>query len=121
MTSTTKGKFDPIWRYLKKNGFSELTLSFSGGNDNGSIDGCELRRSDGSSVNVDFYSDLLGELKVVLEQAAEPIYDRYGSFAGDYSVSGTLQYVLKDHSVLLSGYETEYIPFDVDLSEEAEE
>lgn len=41
-----------------------------------------------------------------------PIYEEYGGFAGDFSVSGRVTWDAETGTVSMSGEESEYVPFE---------
>ena len=110
---------------LSKLGILKIRISFSGGNDEGGVDAIEvLKWADGAdqSLSLDriypdqydtdlkryVYRDMtLAEQTTnnLLDLIEQPIDDRYGSFAGDFHVSGYLHYDVAEGRVWIGGEE----------------
>lgn len=113
---------------LKDMGIVKCVMDFSGGNDEGAINSAVVTRTDGTEEsNPPFlereflrrtwdadtqtwgYADDVTEEQKAHNELAElfeaPVYDAYGSFAGDFYVEGTLTYDVTAGTVTLSGYE----------------
>lgn len=114
-----------IFAELRKRGITKVVVSFSGGNDEGGADGVVGHTADGTEVVFDepgVYTNwqdqgkyLVGwgenarpateeELKQqqLLDVLEAPIYAEYGSFAGDFSVYGTLTWDVEAGTVIMS-------------------
>jgi hypothetical protein len=113
---------------LSKN-IDAVEVEFSGGHDEGGVDNITLINRDGSTENFSPYgtwnsltnsyddpkeptlSDDVGNAIVA------PIYERYHSFAGEFSVYGTLRWDAIKHTVAFNGQESveHYESFDEEL------
>lgn len=103
-------------RLLAARGAKGATVSFSGGNDEGGVDGVTLIMADGTSVRVDETYEGWGDRKVVLtpeqvtdnalvEALGAPVYEKYYSFAGEFYVSGAVEYDVLADTVRFAGEE----------------
>ena len=89
---------------LRRRGIVRAVVSFSGGNDEGGVEQINLVSASGVNIQLEDYypgkrwnettqryesptSSADEELAAAL---GEPIYDRYGTFAGEYYVDGRL-------------------------------
>lgn len=118
---------------LKAVGVSRVNLRFYGGHDSGDVEEVTVEIDDPGSKGFHLfrYDDLFGDhdigytktdderphgwtqSKIRLKDAlADPIWSKYGSFAGDYSVSGNLVYDCVNNTVKLSGEESSWESFD---------
>ena len=82
----------------------------------------EYKGSDGKPVVTkrNKYRDHTDEEKkqrALVDALSEPIYGEYGSFAGDFSVSGRLVWDVNDESALIKGEESfeTYEPFEKEV------
>lgn len=83
---------------LTERGFKWARAEFSGGNDSGGCEHIEAIRDD-MSVEVINWGDPLFSL------LSEPVYDRYGSFAGPFDVDGTIRYDVPEGTVVMVEYD----------------
>lgn len=98
---------------FNQRGIARASVDFSGGNDEGGADGIVFMDADGNEVDVDRcyhytrrnvdgkwveveLTDTEQEQNKFISLVEAPIYWRWGSFAGDFSVSGTMQYNIND-------------------------
>lgn len=104
--------------------FSELTakninsvhIGFSGGNDEGGADDMVIRRNNGDEEKSDFWRNLSTIIPSdIVEKLTEPIYDKWGGFAGDFQVYGTLIWDVEKKDVYFQGQESTYAPFEEKL------
>lgn len=103
---------------FEKRGIVSASVDFSGGNDSGGVDGITFYDADGNTMDVEsrFHSshNYVDGQYVQTELTAEQVEDnnflnlveapvswKWGSWAGDFSASGTLKY---DLSGALDGY-----------------
>jgi hypothetical protein len=88
---------EKVFAWMKENGIERICLGFSGGNDEGGVDAAFLITEDGEDVDIDVdkLSDFL----------TSPIFSRYGSFAGDFYVDGTLTW-LASGKIIFDGRES---------------
>ena len=90
---------------LKSAGYTGAVVEFSGGNDDGGVNHIVLINADGNEVARDYgfaYDNPLGKL------LAEPVYDRYYSFAGEFYVEGRVTFDVAAGTVTLQGDEQVY-------------
>lgn len=101
---------------LEEMGAVKAMVYFSGGHDEGGADRIDIVLGDGERKEMYEYS--WGDHKQTDEELrlaatlAEPVYDCYGGFAGEFSVSGTIEWSIPDRKVYMSGEEQDWIPFD---------
>lgn len=113
---------------LKAVGVSRVNLRFYGGHDSGDVEEVTVEIDD---PGITFrYDDLFGDHDIghtktdderphsfspnlirLKDALADPIWSKYGSFAGDYSVSGNLVYDCVNNTVKLSGEESSWDSF----------
>lgn len=41
-----------------------------------------------------------------------PVYEEFGTFAGDFSVGGRVTWDAEERTVTMSGEESQYVPFE---------
>lgn len=121
-------KYDAL-NALRAKSITKVVIGFSGGNDEGGADGIKATYADGTE------GDLLGRWDVqqdwqdkkwyvgygetrreatpqeraeseLAEALEQPIYDRWGGFAGEFHVYGTLTWNVTDGSVTMDGQES---------------
>lgn len=127
-----------VFAELRKRNITQVKVHFSGGNDEGGADSHVATLADGTKVElgrVTVYQDWRtkqhfayeagGQRPATDDEMAEqrlldgleqPIYDEYGSFAGEFSVDGIVTWNVKDEKVSMakeeqSGYD--YSEYDV--------
>jgi hypothetical protein len=98
---------------LKTLNCTKVVILYNGGNDEGHIENITFHKEDGTTEQV--YEEYNDEFHQVL---CSPIYDKYGSFDGDYSVNGTLIWDVKAGTITDEGDET--IPTTKPFSETSE-
>lgn len=103
-----------VFSLLRARGAVKAVLQYSGGNDEGEVESIQLHVPAGKSpegADVTAYVDLPvswrakegdKELATLLEQ---PIDDRYGSWAGDFSAYGTLTWDVTAGTVVMDDYQ----------------
>lgn len=74
-----------VFNELKKKNVSKAIVCFDGGNDDGGVSSIKLLDKENKLIETSIDEKLEEEL-------GNPIYFRYGSFAGEYYVSGELVY-----------------------------
>lgn len=101
---------------LEEMGAIKAHVHFSGGNDEGGSDYIQIYLGDGERKDIHEYvwgdnkqTDEETQLAVAL---AEPVYESYGSFAGDFSVSGLIEWDVVKREVKMSGEEQEWVPVE---------
>jgi len=114
---------------LQEIGVSKLDIHFYGGHDSGDVENITMYINNGQDSFIEFcYKDLFDGIDQVIEPEPEamdgkhpdyhrrrgirfeealvdPIWSQYGSFAGDFAVSGNLIYDCVQGTVLMSGQE----------------
>jgi hypothetical protein len=120
-----------VFKKIRERGAIRAVVEFSGGNDEGGADNIVLYDREGEMVGgVDGHyagcywdhekgrfaeSSLTPEQRIETELAEAlegPVYEEYGSFAGDFSVSGRVTWDAEKGTVTMSGEESEYVPFE---------
>jgi hypothetical protein len=137
---------EEVFVELKKRGIKEACVHFSGGNDSGSVEYIDFLMNDDTCEQVGempmYYEswcngvttyyrygngkcfEPVEEREVYVPTAEEkfldtltrPVYDRYGSFAGEYDVSGMVVWTVDPPGVTFKVEEStvEYREFDAD-------
>lgn len=117
---------EQVFQWLKAKNYTKAVVSFSGGGDEGGVDRIELYKSkEGEAVEVidEFevrakYSFEGGKYTVSVEDGKEndyyvqqglskPVYDKYGSFAGEFQVDGEVIWDVEKETVVRRGEESE--------------
>jgi hypothetical protein len=88
---------------LNRKGIDKVTVKFSGGHDSGGTDGITV---DLFGEEVEWSQKELDTIKEGLYDALEaPVWDRYGTFCGEYHVDGEVIWDVKAKKVFLKGYQ----------------
>lgn len=122
-----------MWAELKNRNVAKVIVEFSGGNDEGGIDGVILYDNDNKRIAVlqeghspQTYDsekqcwvktrELTLEEKLVNTLSA-PVYDKYYSFAGEYYVTGEVEYDVANQTSKMNGSESHevYDNFEEDV------
>ena len=96
-------------------GAVKADVRFSGGHDEGGADYIEIQLGDGEVKTLYEYN--WGEKKQTDEETelavalAAPIYSEYGSFAGEFSVCGNVNWIVITRKVVMDGEEQDWQPF----------
>lgn len=99
---------DEIFDKLAELGITSVEVPFSGGNDEGYAER-PIAKPDGNTGLATVDDEFIEALEA-------PIYDEYGSFAGDFSVYGTLVWRVATRTVRMMGEErSDYDYFEKDL------
>ena len=106
-----------VWAEMEKRGAINATIEFSGGHDEGGADSITLTMGDGSKESLETWraeNDDEGRLITYLQ---DQLYDRWGSFAGEFSVYGTIEWDVTERKVVLDGSESveEFTSFNEEL------
>lgn len=107
---------DEAFLTLEEMGAVKALVHFSGGNDEGGSDYIQILLGDGEKKDIHEY--VWGDSKQTAEETelavalAEPVYGAYGSFAGDFSVSGVVEWDVAKREVKMSGEEQEWVPVE---------
>lgn len=118
---------DEVFRVLTGRGVARVEVRFSGGNDEGGVDEITLFDAAGAECGTieephwrHEWDDAAKAWVPAEPKPADydlvstlcaPVYGRWGSFAGDFSVSGTLTWDAATKRAYFEGSETEYVPF----------
>lgn len=95
-----------IWLDLITNGIRRVHVSFSGGNDEGGADNIALIYDEDELVTTDIGSALYSKedpAHEISNALAEPVYDEYGSFAGDFHVNGIVVWDVAKRTITMDG------------------
>lgn len=120
-----------VFEKLRELGAVKAVVEFSGGNDEGGAEdialydaaGERIGEVDGDPPGVcwDPEQERFVEVPITPEQRIEaelaevleaPVYEEFGSFAGDFSVGGQVTWDAKERTVTMSGEESQYVPFE---------
>lgn len=122
-----------VFAALVERGATKAVVEFSGGNDEGGADRIVLFDGDEDIGTVEQYfsfvyhrdesgawasrplTDSERREDELAETLAAPVYDEYSGFAGDFSVSGVVEWDAEAGTVSMSGEESEYVPFEWEL------
>jgi hypothetical protein len=123
-----------VFRRIRERGAVRAVVEFSGGNDEGGAESIALHDGEGREVGKvegghpggywDPQKRRFVEVALTPEQRAEaefaealegPVYAEYGTFAGDFSVSGRVTWDARNCTVSMSGEESQYVPFEKEL------
>lgn len=89
-----------VFARLKDKGVALVEVEFSGGHDEGGVDSIVLYDAEGAEIERLDEDDELGEA------LSEPIYDKYSTFAGEFSVTGVVTWNVVDETAAISGDES---------------
>jgi len=110
-----------VLKELRRRGVAQAVVNFSGGNDQGGIDSIDLYDAAGEKLDAPeemYDSEYDPEQKRYVERPltpeqkagnelinglGEPVYARYGSFAGEFSVWGKVTWDVATGQVTMSG------------------
>lgn len=94
------------WDGLAELGAIKADVEFSGGHDEGGVDGIAITLGDGSRLDTcDWPRDENNPHWRLAELLALPVYERYYSFAGEFSVHGNVVWDVAEKKVMLDGSE----------------
>lgn len=107
-----------LWAELRRRGVAKVTVSFSGGGDEGGVDNITLLNAEGEEIGTleeDYggstYDPKTGQWVPVnppnpdtklVEALVAPVYERYHTFAGEFYVSGTVDYDVPNEKALMN-------------------
>lgn len=111
---------EQVFAELRKQGVTRVEVQFSGGNDEGGADSITLFQGDkevGELVDVSGGGRWDPELRQWVEKVltpedelakalAGPVYDRYGSFSGEFNVEGVVTWDVEKGTVKTKGQES---------------
>jgi len=95
-----------VFREMATRKVVRAEVEYSGGNDEGGADTIRLFHEDGHKEELEPYDNT----DVLIDQLSELPGLEYGSFAGDFSVSGTFVVDLATRSIKMDGQESSYEP-----------
>jgi hypothetical protein len=87
---------EKVFAWMKENKVEEILIGFSGGNDEGGVDDGVLLTEGATAIDFD--------VRKLSDFLTSPIFSRYGGFAGDFYVDGTLTW-LASGKILFDGRE----------------
>jgi hypothetical protein len=112
-----------VFERLRELGAVAAVLPFHGGYDEGFIEGITLQGTEGNAIAV-IHEDYYGNAEEPFEGAhrlaealSQPVYDEYGSFAGQFEVEGRVIWDVSKATVSMEGSEAEESPEDEEGSE----
>ena len=93
-----------VFDLMHQRGYAKVIVEFSGGNDDGDVDGITAYDVDGKPVarlqEEHYYGLGPKSLDTLLAEAVvQPVYDEYSSFAGEFFVHGTVTWDLETKEV----------------------
>lgn len=88
--------------FMREKGAVLAKAHFSGGNDEGGIDGITLLDANGVELPYEYSWDDSDEQDALARDADGIVTGEYGSFAGEFSVHGTVTYDLNAGTVKMS-------------------
>ena len=112
-----------VFERLQELGAVTAVVPFHGGYDEGFIEGITLKGAEGNAIAViqDYYGSAEEQpfegADHLAEALSEPIYEEYGSFAGDFEVEGRVIWDVSKGTVSMEGSEVEK---DFEAEEESE-
>ncbi len=122
---------EKIFSELAKRNAATVEVSFSGGNDEGSVNRIRLLDADGNEINVLEEAYISSEYdentkswkparemtrdEMLAEALSQPVYDKYGGFGGDFSVDGKICWDVKERKVTESGERSCSESYDDDI------
>ena len=100
-----------VFGRLRELGAAAAVVPFSGGYDEGFIEGITLQDAEGNAVSV-IHEDYYGGAEEPFEGAhrlaealSGPVYDEYGGFAGEFEVEGRVVWDVTKATVSMKGSE----------------
>lgn len=93
-----------VFDLLKRKTIEKVNVYFSGGNDSGSVEKYEFILASGDTVSwkdaeiATLHKDLPDSLE-------KPVWDKYGSFAGEFYAEGHVVWDVKERTVGMKGFE----------------
>jgi hypothetical protein len=121
MRGENKMSKSEIWAALEKKNAAKAVVHFSGGNDEGGVGNIFLLDVNGKKIEElqeeyvsSEYNAKTGQYEekekktengLLADALSAPVYSKYGSFAGEFYVSGTITYDVKERKIKNSGRE----------------
>jgi hypothetical protein len=106
-------------RNLAHLGVDLVEIEFSGGNDEGYVEATNFDLASGESYSVSGYrddKDIPAAIIDIVAEVQQPIWDRYGSFAGDFSVYGVYVWDVVNGTSKFKGQETDYVDIETKIA-----
>lgn len=96
------------WEMLAELGAVKADVEFSGGHDEGGVDGIAITLGDGSRLDTTDWprDEETNPHWRLAELLALPVYDKYYTFAGEFSVHGIVTWDVAEKTVKMDGSET---------------
>lgn len=109
-----------LFAELRKRGVAKVSVEFSGGGDEGGVDNITLYNAEGAEIGTleeDYGGDQWNGKEWVpvnppnpntelVNTLCAPVYEKYGSFAGEFYVNGTVDYDVEAGTVKMPHRET---------------
>jgi hypothetical protein len=92
-----------VYRELAARGVARAVVLFSGGGDEGGADAILLFDEAGSRLPYLPYTDYEDDSPdaALRRELEEPVYDRFGTFAGDFYVAGRVEWLVSSRRVVV--------------------
>jgi hypothetical protein len=85
---------------MRRRNIVKAVCHYSGGNDEGSVDQITCTLADGSTWDLPSWGGKPDEQELA-DLLSEPVYDQYGTFAGDFSCYGTVTWDVSTGEVVM--------------------
>ena len=95
---------DMIFSFITAKGGDECVVHFTGGHDEGGVETIEIRKKGMVVEELDEYPEDPVEEKI-MEEIIRPMYDKYYTFAGEFSVDGFVIWDCDSKTVKIQGSE----------------
>jgi len=107
---------DEAWAELARRGATRVVVEFSGGNDEGGPESIVLYGPDlddpSKLVSIGTVEESFGDAEdadeLLADALSKPIYDAYGSFAGEFSVDGKVTWDAPTRTVTMNKVEQQW-------------
>lgn len=105
-----------VFSELLNLGVNLVSCDFYGGNDEGGCESITVTMSDGTVKYIPVWKEAgpndLSVSQNLKEALQKPIYDKYGSFAGEFTVNGKLIWDVDSLKCYFKGSETDWVDFE---------
>lgn len=88
---------------LKAADIVQAEVKFAGGNDEGTIESITLHKKDGTNTIIDYTYNNRDPLH---EELSKPVWEKYGSFAGNFEVYGSIIWDVETGTISMNGQES---------------
>lgn len=105
---------DEVFDAIVGMGAARAEANFSGGNDEGCVEGVVLYSQTGEVIKALKWEMSNGLVYRTAEGAlydaiGDPVWDKFGSFAGDFYTSGAVVWTVEDRKVIIKYSEPEWV------------